>query len=416
MMEWGFIVDGAHVRGRLRALVTLVVVAAAMLGALTRAAGAATTPLDYQTAAVRAQGHVLPVQVPSGYRIELLTAALQAPRLLTFAVDGALFIGSRSGNVYRLAPPYTSPGILVKLSGYPHSVAFRGDEILIARTDGLYRAPYRPGQERLDPDAVELLAALPGGRGHDTRTVRIGPDARVYTSLGIAGNCSDHYLDAAYPFDRRRGGVVVLAEDASGVHWTPFASGLRNPVGFGWHPATRVMYASNNGPDHLGYDHPAEYFSRLAGGSFHGMPWFQFDGTSMRRDPCITSDPPRQDPTPPALTFPARNAPMAVAFVPPGAMDARFNGDAVVALRGSWGTEPTGSSGGDPRTRRHPKLVAVRFADGEPIRVDDLVTGFQLDDGTRWARPVGVAIGPDGAVYFTSDHGIQGLYRLSRIE
>ena len=85
MMEWGFIVDRTQLRGSLRALVTLAVVAAAMFGALSRAAGAATTPLDYQSAAVHAQGHALPVQVPSGYRIELLTTALRAPRLLTFA-------------------------------------------------------------------------------------------------------------------------------------------------------------------------------------------------------------------------------------------------------------------------------------------------------------------------------------------
>ena len=394
-----------------RALFLVVVV-----GGMPCVVGATSTALDYQAGLVEAGGHLFTMQVPSGYHIELLTPRLETPRLLTFAPDGSLFIGSRSGNVYRLEPPYTTPRVFVRLSGYPHSVTFRAGEILIARTDGLYRAPYQPGVEQLAPADVQLLAALPAGSGHDSRTVGIGPDARIYASFGIAGNCSDQYLDDSYEFDDRRGGVVVLAEDGTGASWRPFASGLRNPVGFDWHPSTGVLYASNNGPDHLGFDHPAEYFSRLTEGSFHGMPWFQFDGTRLRRDPCITSDPPRDDPTPPVLTFPARNAPMAVAFVPPGAMDERLAGDAVVALRGSWGTLPAGRANGDPRTRRHPKLVAVRFADGEPVRVDDLVTGFQLDNGARWARPVGVAIGPDGALYFTSDHGVQGLYRIRRLE
>lgn len=103
---------------------------------------------------------------------------------------------------------------------------------------------------------------------------------------------------------------------------------------------------------------------------------------------------------------------MGVTFVPKGALGKALEFDAIVALRGSWGTQPTGGYIGNPATRRPPKLVVVRFKDGEAVRVDDLVTGFQLADGDRWARPVGVAIGPDGALYFTSDSETNGLFRL----
>ena len=58
----------------------------------------------------------------------------------------------------------------------------------------------------------------------------------------------------------------------------------------------------------------------------------------------------------------------------------------------------------------------VRFKDNDAVRVDDLVTGFQLPDGDRWARPAGVAIGPDGALYFSSDSDTNGLFRLKRVE
>ncbi|OGI40587.1 MAG: hypothetical protein A2V91_05480 [Candidatus Muproteobacteria bacterium RBG_16_64_10] len=177
-----------------------------------------------------------------------------------------------------------------------------------------------------------------------------------------------------------------------------------------------MLYASNNGPDHSGFEQPPEYFSRIDAGSFHGMPWFQYDGKTLKRDDCIQRAPPRplEDVTAPVATFPARNAPMAVAFVPKGALDPALEFDAIVALRGSWGTKPGGGFFGAAATRRHPKLVAVRFAAGEAKRVDDLVTGFQLENGERWARPVGVAIGPDGALYFTSDEATHGLFRLKR--
>jgi glucose/arabinose dehydrogenase len=373
--------------------------------------------IDYEHQTLAVDGRQFPVTLPAGYRLEVLSTALDAPRLLTFASNGDLLVGSRSGKIYRLAPPYTRPQVLVTLNDYPHSVVLRDGEMLIAQTSGLFRAPYRPGQPRIDPETVSLLAPLPDGGGHNSRTVRIGPDRRVYVSLGISGNCSDEYLGGSYPFQRQRGGVLVLREDAKKPRFEPYASGLRNPVGFDWHPLTRVLYASNNGPDHLGFEQPPEYFSRLEAGSFHGMPWFQYDGQKIQRDRCIERPPPRPlaDVVKPAATFPARNAPMAVAFVPGGALDERFSNDAVVALRGSWGTRPSGSAAGDKASRRPPKLVRVRFEDGEVQGVEDFITGFQLDDGKRWARPVGVAFGPDGALYFTSDSGANALFRLRRI-
>jgi glucose/arabinose dehydrogenase len=386
------------------------------LGLLTTGAALGGEGLVREAVTLQVAGEAREVRIPAGYRLEVLTEALASPRLLTFAPDGDLFIGSRAGRVYRLRPPYREPEVLADFGGYPHSVAFRPGEILIAHSDGLYSAPYAPGRPPLRRAEQRLLAALPdGGGGHTSRTVRVGPDGRIYASLGISGNCSNQYLGDDYPFDDRRGGVLVLDEGGAKPVWRPFASGLRNPVGFDWHPATGVLYASNNGPDHWGFELPPEYFSRLTPGSFHGMPWFQFDGDSLRRDDCIRTPPPRPagEVQRPVATFPARNAPMAVAFVPKGALEPRLEGDAIVALRGSWGTRPDGGASGDPATRREPKLVRVRFEGGEARGVEDLVTGFQLADGSRWARPVGVALGPDGALYFTSDSGANALFRLS---
>ncbi len=318
---------------------------------------AGTEPLSYEEQSVDlGDGQRATARVPKGYQLEFL-AALDGPRLLTFASNGDLFVGSKSGNVYRLPPPYTKPEVLVNLGGYPHSVAFRKDAILIARTNGIYSAPYKLGQKTIALNDVTLLAPLPAGSGHNSRTVGVGPDGRVYASLGIQGNCSDQYLGEPYRFDDRRGGVLVLNEKGGKPTWEPFGSGLRNPVGFAWHPKTKELYASNNGPDHLGYDQPPEYFSRIAANSFHGMPWFQYDGRKIVRDDCVKSQPPRpvREVAPPVATFPARNAPMGVAFIPAGAMDKSLEFDAVVALRGSWGTKPSGGGGGGgPGRRREP--------------------------------------------------------------
>ena len=379
-------------------------------------AQASTGALDYVTQTLMLDGVSREVRVPKGYQLELL-ARLDSPRMLTFAANGDLFVGSKSGKVYRLPPPYDKPQVLMQMGGYPHSVAFRPGEILIAKTDGVYRAPYQPGQSTIMPDKVTLLAALPGGGGHDSRTVAVGHDGKVFVSLGIQRNCSDQFLGEGYPFDEQRGGVLVLREGDDKASWTPYASGLRNPVGFDWHPQTGVLYASNNGPDHLGFDQPPEYFSKLTSGSFHGMPWFQYNGKKLQPDDCVGSDPPRPitEVPLPAATFPSRSAPLGMVFVRKGALDPQLEYDAVVALHGSWGTAPSGGFFGNNATRRPPKLVVVRFQDGKAVRVDDLITGFQLPNGDRWARPAGVAIGPDGALYFSSDSDINGVFRLKRM-
>ncbi len=374
-----------------------------------------TAGIDYQSQTLRIDNQRWALKIPSGTKLELLTAKLDSPRLMTFLPNGDLLVGSRSGNIYRLAPPYTDPVVLVRLPDYPHSIAYRDGELLIAQTDGLYITPYQPGQTLITRDDVALLTPLPGGGGHTSRTVAIGPDGRVYVALGITGNCSDEYIDDSYPFERRRGGVMVLDESTESKRLLPFATGLRNPVGMDWHPVSGLLYASNNGPDHLGFEQPPEYFSALPQGSFHGMPWFQFDGEKLHRDDCIATPPPRpiEQVTPPAATFPARNAPMGVTFVPDNALDERFKFNAIVAFKGSWGTRPTGGFIGDPATRRPPRLMMVRFDNGKAVETRDIISGFQRKDGSRLARPVGVAIGPDGALYFTSDSGAEGLFRLS---
>ncbi len=388
-----------------------------LLWLLLTSAMAGPEPLTYQNSTIALQGKLYPVRIPQAYRFELLTDQLDGPRLMHFLDNGDLLIGSRSGNVYRLAPPYDSPRVLVRLTDYPHSIAYRDSTLFIAQTSGLYRVTYTPGQARIDARELRRLATLPVG-GHNSRSVAIGPDAGIYLSLGISGNCSDEYLGEGYAFNDRRGGILVLDETQVPPQWKPYASGLRNPVGFDWHPETRLMYASNNGPDHQGFDLPPEYFSAITPASFHGMPWFQYDGHQVKRDDCIKQEPPRpiEDVRTPVVTFPARSAPMGVSFIPTEYPDPRLQSQALVALHGSWGTKPTGSYFGDRASRREPRVVLVRFEEGTARGVNDLISGFQLENGDRWARPVGVAVGPDDAIYITSDGGVEGLYRLKRME
>lgn len=376
-------------------------------------ASAAEIPRENSKLIIGGQSYSL--SAPLGYKLELLTRLPGGPRLMAFDAENNLFVGSKSGKIFRLSPPYNKSTVYSKLGNYPHSIAFTSRHIFVAQIDGVYRAKYAVNSFVQKASEFKRIFELPDTGGHSSRTIAIGPDNRLYVSLGISRNCSDEYLSEAYPWSLRKGGFYVLDNIDDKPTEKIYASGLRNPVGYDWQPVTKKLYASNNGPDHLGFDLPPEYFSEIKENSFNGMPWYQFNGKQIIRDKCIKKSPPfPADIVPePVATFPARNAPMGVYFIRSGSIFPQYVNSAVVALHGSWAINPDRRAQTAAASRRQPKLVLVKFNKKQKAEsVVDFVTGFQLNSGDRMARPVGVIQGPDGNIYFTSDEGIEGLFRL----
>ena len=358
-------------------------------------------------------GKSIALQVPQGLTVEFI-ATLDRPRFLTLGPRNELLIGSRNGTIYRSTPPYNNASPLVTLNGYIHSVAYRDGLLYAAETAGIWSAPYNGSDSTLSGNDFHLITRLPSATGgHSSRTIIVGPDDNLYIGLGISGNCSDEYLSTTYDFEHRRGGVFLLDESAGSPTLVPYASGLRNPIGLAFHPVTEQLYATNAGPDNLGFDQPPEVFTSLSFNSFHGMPWFQYYNGAFRDGQCATSTPPRPaaEATPPAAVFAARSTPQAITFVTRSALGTAQNGDAVVAVHGSWAVP----DGGDASQRRPPLLAIVHFTNNQPISVTNLITGFQRSDGSRFARPSGALYAPDNNLYFTSDGGdITGLFRIRR--
>lgn len=371
-----------------------------------------------QTISLRSQtlivgNYSVELKVPSGLKVEFLTD-LDSPRFLSLGPQDEILIGSRGANIYRVSKPYRNSEVLVSLPGMNHSVVYREGQLFVAETAGLYVAEYGGPETMLTSDDFSLYTKLPSETGgHWSRTVIVGPDSRLYIGIGISGNCSDEYLNESYMFERRRGGVYVLDETTIPYALIPYASGLRNPIGIAFNPETNVLFASNAGPDNLGYNLPPEVFTALSDGSFHGMPWFQFYNGTFRSGECATSEAPRpaSEATPPSATFEARSTPQGISFVTSPQLGDLRTGNAIVAIHGSWAKTPDGG----PESRRPPKIAMVNFNDGEPTNVEDIITGFQRSDGTRFARPSGIMMGADGRLYFTSDAGeVTGLFRLGQ--
>jgi glucose/arabinose dehydrogenase len=325
---------------------------------------------------VAVAGHSL--FVPPGFSVNVFAEGQNGVRFLALGPDGSVYATlSRSGRIVRLMDANhdgVAEPVVTVLTGLfnPSGMAFRGDTLYFAEQNGV---------KRLDPGAASpaVLAALPGGSGHDTRTIAFGPDNLLYVAVGSSCNVCDD----APP----RAAVTRYNLDGSNAH--TFATGLRNSVGLAFNPATGELWANNNDRDKLGNDIPPERLNILKDGKWYGWPQCYLPGKpnpEYSGADCSGVEPP-------ALTVQAHSAPLGLAFYTGTMFPAEYTGDAFMTFHGSWNRDvPTGA-----------KVVRVRVQNGQPTSSEDFVTGWQLGDGRRWGRPVSVIVAADGALLVSDD-------------
>lgn len=185
-----------------------------------------------------------------------------------------------------------------------------------------------------------------------------------------------------------------------------YAKGLRNFVGFDWHPQTKELYGFDHGIDWLGDTTQREELNKIVDGGNYGWPYVFEDGK-----PNLADEPPQnmtweeyaKKTIFPVLTYDAHSAPLDFMFYNGTQFPQEYRGDALVTLNGSWNrSEPVGY-----------KVVRVRFENGQPKRIEDFVTGFLENDGkSHFGRPVGLALHKDGSLLIADDdNGV--IYRIA---
>ncbi|MEE9253574.1 MAG: PQQ-dependent sugar dehydrogenase [Pseudomonadales bacterium] len=328
------------------------------------------------------------LSVPSGFQIEVLSDQVPNARQMAIGAQGTLFVGTRrEGKVYAL-PDRNRDGtpdevkIIARGLTMPSGIAFREGDLYIGARDTIYR--FSNIESRLDePGKPEIVKDdLPDKSHHGWKHVAFGPDGRLYIPVGAPCNI----CDPEAPF------ASILSYDLEGGKTTTFAWGIRNSVGFDWHPTTGELWFTDNGRDMLGDDVPADELNRAPRSGLHfGYPYVHAGDIP---DPEFGKGHVPEDYAAPALAIQAHSAALGMKFYVGDQFPERYRGAIFIAEHGSWN-----------RSKKVGYRVSVAFLEGNRVvRHEPFVTGW-LEGEKNWGRPNDVLVTPDGSLLISDDQG-----------
>ena len=342
------------------------------------------------------------LQLPPGFKVNVFAQDLGNARMLAVTGDGAVLVTRMAEGKVTLLQDKNDDGVaevqkdVVSDLQDVHGIALRAGQIYLATMRQLYRGALTA--DGAVQDLQKIGAELPDGGQHPRRTLGLHPDGdELYISVGSScNNCEESNPEHA----------TLLRSKLDGSERTVFATGLRNTLGFGWHPVTRELWGMDHGSDQRGDDLPPEELNQLVPGADYGWPFCHSNKVvdadasnpkqGSKKEYCAKSEPP-------ILSYQAHSAPIGLVFYTGSQFPAEYRNDAFVTLHGSWNRLPATGY----------KVVRIRFQNGKPVAFEDFLTGFLSSDGKKqFGRPSGIAVAKDGALLISDD--TQGIiYRVT---
>jgi glucose/arabinose dehydrogenase len=335
--------------------------------------------------------HLSLLKLPPGFTIAEVVKAPGA-RSMTFSPDGTLFIGTReAGKVYA----YRDNHLYTLASGLdqPNGVAFHDGALYVGAHDRILRFDHIENSLANPPAPVVVNDSFPHDRGHGWKFIKFGPDGLLYIPVGAPGN-----IGLWSEEDPRYASIMRMRPD--GTHLEVFAKGVRNSVGFDWHPSTHELWFTDNGRDMLGDDLPPDELNRAPQAGLHfGYPYWH--GGDIP-DPQYGSRRPQSDFVKPVQKLGPHVASLGMRFYTGSQFPGEYKGQIFIAEHGSW-------------NRSHKigyRVTLVRLNQaGEAISYQPFVDGW-LQGESAWGRPVDVEVAPDGSLLISDDQSGR-IYRVS---
>jgi len=338
------------------------------------------------------------LHLPPGFSIELYSAAVPNARSLALGANGTVFVSTRSDDkVYALVDKngdHRVDAVHVVAQGLPspNGIAYRDGALFIAQVRRLLRIDGIDDQLEHPPQPVVLNDALPDKEHHGWRFLRFGPDGWLYMPVGAPCNVClrDEPIFST---------IVRMHPDGTGLE--VFARGVRNSVGFDWHPETKELWFSENGRDELGDDLPPDELNRASRAGLHfGYPHCH---AGVISDPEYGKEHPCTEFEPPAQKLGAHAAALGMRFYTGKMFPPEYKNAILLAEHGSWN-----------RSKKNGYRVALlKLRGNEVASYEPFISGW-LDEATDrvTGRPVDVEVLDDGSL-LVSDDWRGAVYRVT---
>jgi glucose/arabinose dehydrogenase len=338
------------------------------------------------------------IKLPSGFKAEIWSSGHPGGRTMVMGDKGTLFMGSRViGRVYAITDNggKREPKVIIQGLTQPNGLAFKDGSLYVFAINKVYR--YDKIEDNLDklPEPVELTQAynLPDTVHHNWKYVAFGPDGKMYVQVG--SNCNICEINPATHGQIRR-------YNADGTGMEIVARGIRNTVGFDWHPVTKELWFTDNGRDWAGNAGPEDELNRIPknmeGASF-GFPYCHAMGIPdpdiKRPNPCAGVI------MPAALTGP-HSAGLGIKFYTGDMFPKQYKNVAFIARHGSWNRE-----------QKYGYDVVMAKTAGGKATVSPFMQGLlNTEKNEFYGRPSYVFQMKDGSL-LVSDETNGAIYRIS---
>jgi glucose/arabinose dehydrogenase len=347
------------------------------------------------------------IKLPPGFTIDLYATGVPHAREMVMGAKGTLFVGSRDYNkVYAIVDrnnDHKADQVYTIAEGLkdPSGVAFRDGSLYVAEISRITKYDNIEANLEKPPTPAVVKSDLPTETHHGQKFIRFGPDGLLYVPVGAPCNVCER------PDDQRFATILRMKPD--GTETEVFASGVRNSVGFDWHPATRELWFTDNGRDLLGDDIPPDELNHAPKkGLAFGFPYCH---AGEVKDPEFGDKRPCTEFQAPARKLDPHGAAIGMRFYTGTMFPAEYRNQIFIAEHGSWNRSvPIGYRVMVAKIEGNKVTSFTPFAEG-------WLQGVANSQGTKttgqtWGRPADVFVMPDGALLVSDDFaGV--IYRIS---
>ncbi len=335
------------------------------------------------------------IELPQGFQISVYAEVPNA-RSMCWGNKGTLFVGNRAeDNVYAVRDENndgTADKIYKIATGLntPNGVAFKDGNLYIALIDRILRLDNIEDNLSNPPKPVTVTTDYPDDGHHGWKFIAFGPDGKLYVPVGAPCNICEKK-------DPQYSSITRINADGSGKEI--YAHGIRNTVGFAWHPETKEMWFTENGRDMMGDDMPGDELNIAPKAGMHfGFPYCH-QGNTL--DPEFGKGKKCEDYAAPAQILAPHVAALGMRFYTGSSFPAEYKNQVFIAEHGSWNrSTPLGY-----------RVMLVKYEGNKVISYEPFATGFLQGNKTN-GRPVDIEIAPDGSL-LVSDDFAGAIYKIS---